>query len=154
MSNKYDHGRCRHFNGVQNETCDKGVRYDQFFPGMPCIQWIEESVRGDTFLRAGEDPVRRVPRFRVQPPDRCQFYDEPTHEEVQQYRKQRDEDMARTEAAFEVAKNWRVTPKPDHDRHEVVVCPCCNGKIHLSQSAYNGHVHGICETKGCVSWME
>jgi hypothetical protein len=28
------------------------------------------------------------------------------------------------------------------------------GWLHLSQSAYNGHVHGKCETDDCVSWME
>lgn len=109
MIKKYDNGQCRHFNGVQHETCDKGIRYDQFFPGMPCIQFIEESARGDTFLCAGEEPVRRVPRFRAQPTGRCQFYDEPTREEVQQYRKQRDEDMEKTAAAFGIAASWRVT---------------------------------------------
>lgn len=30
----------------------------------------------------------------------------------------------------------------------------CGGKLHLSQSSYNGHVHGKCETPDCVSWME
>ena len=37
---------------------------------------------------------------------------------------------------------------------EVVECPACKGRLHLSISAYNGHIHGHCETVGCVSWME
>lgn len=57
-------------------------------------------------------------------------------------------------AALNVASAWRVTPKPANDRHEVIECPVCKGRLHLSQSAYNGHVHGKCETEGCVSWME
>lgn len=50
--------------------------------------------------------------------------------------------------------------KPWRDAHkgksaaEVVECPACNGRLHLSIAAYNGHVHGKCETPGCVSWME
>lgn len=33
-------------------------------------------------------------------------------------------------------------------------CPVCQGTLHLSHSSYNGHVHGQCETDGCVAWME
>lgn len=47
---------------------------------------------------------------------------------------------------------WRK--KEPRGKQEVIECPACNGRLHLSQSAYNGHVHGKCETEGCVSWME
>lgn len=69
---------------------------------------------------------------------------------------QKDEDSAvnRLIAGLKVASAWRVKPKPLKDRREVVKCPVCKGKLHLSQSSYNGHVHGKCETKGCLSWME
>ncbi len=53
-----------------------------------------------------------------------------------------------------ITENWRVKPKPAADRRGVVECPCCKSRLHLSQSSYNGHVHGKCETEGCVSWME
>lgn len=53
-----------------------------------------------------------------------------------------------------VVSEWRVNPKPETDRKEVIECPQCKGRLHLSQSSYNGHVHGHCETKDCVSWME
>lgn len=51
----------------------------------------------------------------------------------------------------------------DRDKHElykgkswagVDECPVCKGKLYMSHAAYNGHVHGQCETKGCLSWME
>lgn len=65
--------------------------------------------------------------------------------------------------AFEAAMNqmavvmpvvnvWR--DKPPIGKQEVIECPACKGKLHLSQSSYNGHVHGKCETEDCVSWME
>lgn len=53
-----------------------------------------------------------------------------------------------------VVLKWRVNPKPQQDRRDVIECPKCKGKLHLSQSSYNGHVHGHCTTEGCVSWME
>lgn len=49
---------------------------------------------------------------------------------------------------------WRTKPKPARDRLEVIECPVCKGKLHLSQSSYNGHVHAHCETPECVSFME
>lgn len=51
-----------------------------------------------------------------------------------------------------VVAEWRA--KPPIGKAEVIECPACKGRLHLSQAACNGHVHGHCETKGCVSWME
>jgi hypothetical protein len=51
-----------------------------------------------------------------------------------------------------VVAAWRN--KPPRGKQEVIECPACSGRLHLSQSAYNGHVHGRCETPGCVDWME
>lgn len=36
----------------------------------------------------------------------------------------------------------------------VIDCPKCHGKLHYSISSYNGHIHGKCETQGCVSWVQ
>jgi len=52
------------------------------------------------------------------------------------------------------ANKWRVLPKPEADRHEVIECPKCKGKLEMFQSSHNGHVRGQCETEGCLSWME
>jgi hypothetical protein len=49
---------------------------------------------------------------------------------------------------------WRKAHQ-NENYGEVVPCPICGGKLHLTiAGAYNGHVHGHCETKECVSWME
>jgi hypothetical protein len=48
---------------------------------------------------------------------------------------------------------WRAAHRGKSAR-EVVECPACKGRLHLSIAAYNGHCHGHCETDGCVSWME
>ncbi len=35
-------------------------------------------------------------------------------------------------------------------------CPVCAGSqtLKFSRSGTNGHIHGLCKTKDCVSWME
>lgn len=48
---------------------------------------------------------------------------------------------------------WRAKHK-GKSATEVVECPACKGRLHLSIAAYNGHVHGQCESNNCVSWME
>jgi hypothetical protein len=53
---------------------------------------------------------------------------------------------------FPVVKEWRA--KLPFGKREIIECPACKGKLHLSQSSYNGHVHGKCETPDCVAWME
>ncbi len=51
-----------------------------------------------------------------------------------------------------VVSAWRK--KEPRGKQEVIECPACKGRLHLSQARYNGHVHGQCETKDCVSWIE
>lgn len=52
-----------------------------------------------------------------------------------------------------VVSKWRSKP-PFKSQRDVIECPVCKGRLHLSQSSYNGHVHGKCETAGCAAWME
>jgi hypothetical protein len=35
-----------------------------------------------------------------------------------------------------------------------VECPMCGGKLHFTVARSNGHVHGHCETRLCLIWME
>jgi hypothetical protein len=54
-----------------------------------------------------------------------------------------------------VVAKWRTwTERNRVAKQEVIECPACKGLLHLTQASYNGHVHGKCETKGCVAWME
>jgi hypothetical protein len=148
------YGQCIHFTGVQHKLCGRGVRYDQFAPGMPCIQFMQRSARGGTYLKAGEVPNETKPYPGAQPKERCPFYAEPTAEQVQADRAAMDAHLEKTMAAIKVAGAWRVKPKPAQDRRDTVECPVCKGRLHLNQSAYNGHVNGKCETADCVAWME
>lgn len=151
-----NHGTCVHFNGVQNVLCKRGVSYQVNWPNgpKPCIKTLHKSANGGTYLAPGEQPSETKPFPGSDKAKPCPHYEEPTSEQVQADRKEMDANIERTLAAIRIASTWRVKPKPAADRNEMVECPVCKGHLHLSQSAYNGHVHGRCETSGCVSWME
>lgn len=160
-------GTCIHYTGLLFDkgtcTCRAGVDMRATFgdekPGiflrMPCIQFREVPAHGrGTYCKPGEPTIRKEMDRQDQIMIPCALRVEPTAEQVEKDRRDKDAAMQRTLAAIKVASQWRVKPKPAHDRREVVECPVCKGRLHLSQSSLNGHVHGKCETEGCVSWME
>lgn len=161
-------GTCIHYNGIRfaaqgHDCCAAGVDYGKTFDGttpgiilrMPCIQYRTlPAHRRGTYVKAGEATVREEIDRRGHAMIPCDKFQEPTPEEVERSRAEWDAHYAKTMAAISVASAWRERPKPAQDRREVIECPICKGRLHLSQSAYNGHVAGKCETEGCVSWME
>ena len=127
---------CRHRCSMMEKQCKAGVNFKELGDGklglgrsMPC------------YYVAGTIPIH------------CDKYERRTVEEV------RAEDA---EMEAHMAKHILVAPlvrriKKEHKGkswHGVEECPVCKGRLHLSHAAYNGHVHGHCETEGCVSWME
>lgn len=151
-----EHGTCKHFNGVLNDRCGRGVSYEVNWPASPkpCVRLIHKSANGGTYLKPGEVPVETRPFPGAERAKPCPLYEEPTDEQVQTDRVESEAALMRTMAAIRVAGEWRVKPKPSADRFEVVECPVCAGRLNLAQYASNGHVHGHCETEGCVRWME
>lgn len=147
-------GKCKFFNGVQNDLCDRGVKYSQFLPKLPCIQFIPISKNGGTYLSPGEEPVELRPFGNAAPLGTCPFYAGKTPEEVQKEREETEEAFLKTLKVLPVIASWKVLPKPEHHRSETIECPVCQGNLHLEQSSYNGHVLAICETADCVHIME
>lgn len=160
-------GCCIHYTGIgmatRDDCCKAGVNYHNAFdfaaPGvmlrLPCVKYMTLPANGrGTYIKAGESTVRKEIDRRGQTMILCEHFHEPTAEEVEADRRDSDASFARMLTAIRVSANWRVKPKPVKDRHDVVECPVCKGKLHLFQSAFNGHVSGKCETEGCAEWME
>lgn len=144
----YAPGWCIHYRydrtakRMADSACDAGVRY------------------GDI---AGKDDlgiVRRLPCFlneKQQPAHAeavsCPKFRAPTQEEIKAHEEWVEKRMGRLRTVMLGIASWREAHK-GQSCDEVVECPACGGRLHLSIAAYNGHVHGKCETAGCVSWME
>lgn len=60
--------------------------------------------------------------------------------------------LRKMELVGPVVNAWRA--KEPIGKSEIIECPACKGRLHLSQAAYNGHVRAKCETPDCVAWME
>jgi len=163
-------GTCIHFNGLgfvgaayKEKCCAAGVNYFETFDGrldgimlrMPCVAFRElPADRRGTHIHPGKPTVRvEIDRKgnNVKP---CPHRKEPTDEQIEQSRRDQDAAWQKITAALHVAAAWRVKGKPANHREEVIECPVCKGRLHLQQSAHNGHCSGKCETAGCVSWIE
>lgn len=147
-------GKCKFFNGVQNDLCSRGVKYSQFLPNLPCVQFVPISANGSTYLRQGEEPKELRPVPSAAPKEKCPFYDENTPEEILKDQQESEAHFSRIMKVLPVIAAWKVHPRPSHHRSEVVECPICRGNLHLEQSSYNGHAQAICETADCVRIME
>ena len=127
------HGRCVHFTGVQNETCDMGVVYEAITDG-----------------RMGM--INRLPCFKDAPERKeCVYFKDPTMEEVQAYEKDMKAAMKRTVKAFAAIKEDAKGRRGVNGR---IDCPNCNGKLSYSIASVNGHVWAKCETADCVAFMQ
>lgn len=131
-------GTCIHFNGTQHNSCEAGVNYIALV-GRSGVGW-----------------ARQLPCFTLDPIDQhatCEKYREPTEQELADFEAQIQERIE----MYRKASPLVIAFKKEFKGHSGVVikeCPVCGGKLHMSITAYNGHVHGQCETRGCLSWME
>ncbi len=132
---------CAHFNGMQNKACKAGCniraakrdavgRPAELMPCLPPMSAFQEAL-----------PLKECPSFRVL-----------TQAEIDAEEAEWDKVIQRMTVVMPVVAVWRK--KLPIGKSEIIECPVCKGRLHLSQSAYNGHVHGRCETDGCAKWME
>lgn len=127
-------GKCVHFRGIQHDTCLDGRDWRAI-------------TGGDEFGAAN-----RMPCFAGNAGAKCDYYREPTQEDVDAQEAQWARCVENMALVLPVVDEWRG--KPPIGKNDVIACPVCGGRLHLVQSGSNGHVHGRCETDGCVSWME
>lgn len=140
----YAAGWCIHYQSPfvapgkpERETCEAGVPYDSFaqprFKTQPCF-----------LTDKGESKPEALP---------CAKLRRPTTEEIALHEEWHEQRMNVMRTVMTGIRPWRDAHK-GRSAQEVVECPACKGRLHLSISSYNGHVHGRCETQHCASWME
>ncbi len=132
--------KCTHFSGIREENgrCKAGVCY--------------ASVKDDSRQGFGRWPCWKegegVP---------CEKRHFPTPEEVAAEVAEHEEHTNRfvlcLGAASQDAKAHGF--RKGSGGKGSVPCPACKtGELHYSVAGYNGHMHGCCTTKDCVSWMQ
>lgn len=121
--------RCIHFTGVSNETCKAGCSYKKLIGSLPCLPWLN---------------LQKA---------KCDKYQAPTPEQVAEEEAHIQSLIDRMMKAGPLIKRIKTQHK-GKSWSGVEECPVCKGRLHMSHAAYNGHVHGRCETENCLSWME
>ena len=142
-------GRCVYYNGLSgpgmkddsSRRCDAGVVY--------------LTVKDETRPR---DNFQQWPCFRSgEPITTCLKRHFPTPEEVAAEVAEHDARWERLKLGIGVASEnakLRGLKKGSGGVGEVP-CPVCkSGTLHYSVAGYNGHMHGHCTTKDCLSWMQ
>ncbi len=142
-------GLCKHHRSSwHNKTCLAGVCYRDVTPNP------------DEPGCALRQPCRQVPVFNT--PDQlahferrgtCDKYEEPTQAELDAYELKIQAAIQRMEASLPLIDRVKKEHR-GQDWQGVEECPICKGKLFMTHAKYNGHVHGKCETEGCLSWME
>lgn len=137
----YAAGWCIHFRSMgASKTCEKGVNYDALAGGP-----IGSFHRLPCFIKSpDEHAAERV---------KCDHFRPPTAEEITAHETWVTARMDRLRIVMVGIRPWRDAHK-GRSASEVVECPACKGRLRLSIAGFNGHVHGQCETPGCVSWVE
>lgn len=116
------------------QICEAGIDHDQFRPAhKPCFMDAKGRPKPDS--------------------DPCENLRPPTSEEIAAHEVWLSDRIEKLGQAMTTIRPWRLKNK-GRNHAEVVECPWCKGRLHLSIVAYNNHVHGQCETKDCLSWME
>jgi hypothetical protein len=117
-----------------NTRCEAGVEYAKFpkFAQRPC------------FLEGGKSKSGALP---------CEHLRLPTPEEIVAHEewaaKRREMLIQGMVAVMPLREKFKGT-----GGHEVIECPVCKGKLHVSIMRSNGHAHVVCETVSCIAWVE
>lgn len=139
----YAAGWCIHYRspspapGERVTACSAGVSHDTFhgvrFDLHPCF-----------LTKEGKSKTGAL---------ECEHIRRPTSEEITAHEESWDRHLAKTMKTIAAIAPWRKANK-GRSHTEVIECPICQGRLHLSIAAVNGHVHAQCETEDCMSWME
>ena len=134
MRRRYEN--CKHFNGIQNKICKAGINMRE--------------------LAGGDDSgwTKRLPCLPNNPDKvECLKFELRSQEEIDAEEKDFEEARGRMREVGPIVDQIKKEHKGE-SWGGIVECPWCQGKLHLSHAAVNGHVWGQCETKGCLNWME
>lgn len=138
---------CKHFNGILNDACDIGVRYNDVTPDP---QQPGRALRLPCFTRCRFESPTAVAEFNRRLT--CPAFELPTDAEIEADEQQFAEAVSRLGGAIPLILRIKKEHR-GHDWSGTEKCPACGASLHLSH-APNGHVWAKCDTDGCISFIE
>lgn len=153
-----DKGRCKFNNGTfHNDVCDAGIRYRDVVTEPDRQEGIAWRYPCTDLVRIGTDKRHSAPSAsqlaEYAKRGTCPKYAEPTDDEIAAHEAEVETHMQKFRLTLPLISKAKKEHKGT-DWKGVETCPACGGRLHMTHSAYNGHVWGQCETEGCLNWME
>lgn len=124
--------RCRHFTGIQNDTCKLGVAYADVKRQRP--------NGGFNF-----------PCLADQQLDTCDKRVFETREEADAAEREFAAELEKVQQSRKAIIAWAVGRRGIQGE---IPCPVDGGTLHFTIASVNGHIHAACSNDGCVRWME
>ena len=121
---------CRHFTGVANKTCDKGVSYETVMEGrkIPCLK----KYRGNK---------------------ECVKFEYYTEAEIKAYHDKIEKQLNNMRLVGPVIRAIKEKYHGQNHKGELE-CPVCKKKLFFTIASINDHVWMSCETKGCIGFIQ
>jgi hypothetical protein len=119
--------RCFHFNGLNNDACNAGVRYESLKPydSMPCLLKFDKGL------------CSCVQRRLL------------TREEAEAEHAELEDWSHKLNLILPIIDDMRK--RGSHGKR--CACPICGGMVNIRIEP-NGHARVNCETAGCAQWIE
>jgi hypothetical protein len=83
---------------------------------------------------------------------KCDKFEDPTDEEIAAEEAEWEKVIERLTISGPFIQEMKQ--KHPEGGQGVDPCPVCQNNLHWSIASCNGHMHGRCETGGCLNWME
>lgn len=140
-----DHHRsyCVHYAPRVGNGCDAGMDREK----IQCVP--TPSTRSGKMMKWG--PCINGHTL-ADPCSHCPKWERRSIESAEKYADDIESALHNMTIVMPAISEWRS--KKPIGKAEVIKCPKCKGRLHLSQAACNGHVRACCETKDCVNFIE
>lgn len=137
---------------MAESACKPGEDYrDGIFYRLPCdsIQWHLSLLD-----EVGTTPTQRARvELLLAQKGVCDQFTEPDNCEIEAHQRLITQSIERMKSATAMIRSIKLE-HAEENWNGSVKCPICNGVLRVTHAAYNGHVHGRCETLGCLAWIE
>ena len=134
-------GYCKHFTGIMDDECEKGINYRAMCPG-PSMGW-----------------ATRLP-CRKKNGRQCGGYQESTQEEIEAEEAALIKSLEPMSQAIQLIKKetgaepcYETWDELKKGANGFIECPKCGSPLHYTVSGGNHHIHGQCSTENCLGWM-
>lgn len=154
---------CKHFNGLQNSKCGKGLDYLEL--AKPLTGGQKKRHR-DNYpgLRIEDTAIReRVPCNLHNNHFSCVGFELPTKQEIIECEEKENDFVAQFLKRLAIVRpvieaDIALRNAEKRTISGIIDCPVCNdkkGKVRYSYAGdYNGHITAQCTTKDCIQWIE